>query len=151
MRPIRAVLAGCLAGGLLLAAIGPAVAKSDAVPFFAGQRFATELTGAAERPGPGDPDGSGEALIVLNPGQGTICWHMAVRDVDPILAAHIHIGGVDEPGPVILPLTPPTPESTGCASGQDELIRAIRSNPENYYVNVHNALFPAGALRGQLG
>jgi hypothetical protein len=28
-----------------------------------------------------------------------------------------------------------------------ELIR----NPEDYYINVHNAEFPGGALRGQLG
>jgi hypothetical protein len=32
-----------------------------------------------------------------------------------------------------------------------EEARDIVKNPENYYVNVHNAEFPGGALRGQLG
>ncbi len=31
-----------------------------------------------------------------------------------------------------------------------DLIVAILTNPSAYYFNVHNATFPAGALRGQL-
>ena len=30
------------------------------------------------------------------------------------------------------------------------LIRDIAANPQNYYVNLHNARFPGGAVRGQL-
>jgi hypothetical protein len=29
-------------------------------------------------------------------------------------------------------------------------MKRIRQNPENFYVNVHNADFPDGAVRGQL-
>lgn len=38
-----------------------------------GRRLSTTLTGAAEVPGPGDPDGSGTATLRLNPGQEEIC------------------------------------------------------------------------------
>jgi hypothetical protein len=31
-----------------------------------------------------------------------------------------------------------------------DLIKAIQANPSNYYVNVHNAEYSAGAVRGQL-
>ena len=40
---------------------------------------------------------------------------------------------------------------SGCATGVDEdLIKDIRQNPENYYVNVHTGPFQGGAIRGQL-
>jgi hypothetical protein len=126
------------------------IAAADA----SGRKFTTELTGAAEVPGPGDPDGSGSATLRLNPGLEQVCWQIAVSDVEPITAAHIHVGASDVAGPVVVPLFPPLPDaegsSSGCISADRELILDILRNPENYYVNVHNAEFPAGALRGQL-
>jgi len=53
----------------------------------------------------------------------------------------------------VVPLTPPdaTGVSTGCVSSvNQDLIKAIIQHPEEYYINVHNADFPAGAVRGQL-
>jgi hypothetical protein len=37
---------------------------------FGGRPVSAHLSGAAEVPGPGDPDGHGTALISLNPGLG---------------------------------------------------------------------------------
>jgi hypothetical protein len=40
--------------------------------------------------------------------------------------------------------------SGGCVSAARDLIKTIRMNPSNYYVNVHTTDFPDGAIRGQL-
>lgn len=121
---------------------------------FSGRKFTTTLTGAAEIPGPGDPDGSGTATIWLNPGQEEVCWEIHVENITlPATGAHIHVGTVTEFGGVVVGLTPPdaTGHSSGCTSADRDLIKAIIKNPENYYVNVHTLpLYGAGAVRGQL-
>jgi hypothetical protein len=116
-----------------------------------GRPLATTLTGAAEVPGPGDPDGTGTATLTVNPGLDQICYELTVSGIAPATAAHIHKGAVTVAGPVVVPLAPPTGgTSSGCAEVTRELALAILNNPSDYYVNVHNADFPAGAIRGQL-
>ena len=46
-----------------------------------GRPFTVALTGAAERPGPGDPDGSGTARLSLNPGQEEVCFTLTVENI----------------------------------------------------------------------
>ena len=117
-----------------------------------GRPFTTTMTGAEEAPGPGDPDGSGTAHFTLNQGQREVCFRLTVSGIAPATAAHIHRAPPGVPGPVVVPLTPPTSgSSSGCVADVDAgLIKAIRQDPEAYYVNVHNADFPGGAVRGQL-
>jgi hypothetical protein len=111
----------------------------------------TTMSGAEEAPGPGDPDGSGFASIWLNVGQGTVCFELTAENIAPATAAHIHEAPPGSPGPVIVPLTPPTDgSSSGCVAADKDVIKGIIQDPEEYYVNVHNAEFPAGAIRGQL-
>lgn len=125
-----------------------AVASFGAVPALAGGRPLTaELTGAAEVPGPGDPDGSGFAKVTLNQGLGEVCWDITFEGIGAPTAAHIHTGEAGVAGGVVVALSP----GSDCTDGVDaEVIKAIRQNPSDYYVNVHNAEFPPGALRGQL-
>jgi len=115
--------------------------------------FTTNLTGAAEVPGPGDADGSGSATIKINYGQGTLCWDIRVNGITlPATAAHIHDAPAGVAGPVFVGLSAPGTKGVaiGCANVSRDLLKAIIDHPEEYYVNVHNADHPAGAVRGQL-
>ena len=111
-----------------------------------------ELTGEAEVtaggvPNQGDLDGTGTATVRVNPGLGQVCWTIEVADVDPIRAAHIHVGTADTTGAIVVHFSP---YRGGCADVDRELALDILRDPSGYYVNVHNATYPAGALRGQL-
>jgi hypothetical protein len=114
--------------------------------------FVTVMTGAAEAPGPGDPDGIGVAGIAIDTSSDTVCWALFARRITlPATAAHIHVAPAGTPGPIVVGLTPPNSFglSFGCTTDADA--DAIAANPSNYYVNVHTTDFPAGAIRGQLG
>lgn len=145
MRSIRALIALGLVAGLLATTAASAAAMG-------GRMLSTSMSGAEEAPGPGDPDGEGWASFTVNPGRGQICYALEVSGIDPATASHIHLAPAGSPGPVVVPLTPPTSgSSSGCAEVSRELALAIIHDPTAYYVNVHNAAYPAGAVRGQLG
>ena len=147
MLTARRVLAVLVAStGLVLASASPATAGMG------GRPFTVQLTGEAEVtaqgvPNQGDLDGTGTARVWVNPGKSRVCWKIQVANVDPILAAHIHVGSATTTGPVVVPLNPYT---GGCTTVTRELARALIKTPGSYYVNVHNAPYPGGALRGQL-
>jgi hypothetical protein len=81
-----------------------------------------------------------------------VCFQLTVSDIAPATASHIHRAPAGVAGPVVVGLTPPptSGSSSACVSASRELILEIIQNPEAFYVNVHNADFPAGAVRGQL-
>ena len=117
------------------------------------RKLEATLSGANEMPA-ADPDGSGSAKLRLDRAKKRICFTIRVRNIAPVQAAHIHKGGKNvASGPIVVPLVE-TPQSsnkmTGCHAASRKTIRAILRHPRRYYVNVHNADFPAGALRGQL-
>ena len=137
--------------GLLILTAALAVATAPAA-LAGGRPITVEMTGAAERPGPGDPDGSGTATFTVNPGRGVVCYSLTVEGIDPATLAHVHRAPTTSPGPVVIPLAAPTSgSSSGCADVSRELALELIRTPEAFYVNVHNAAYPAGAVRGQLG
>jgi hypothetical protein len=51
---------------------------------------------------------------------------------------------------VTLTPAPATGSSKNCVAAEAAVIKRITQNPANFYVNVHNAEFPNGAVRAQL-
>ncbi len=140
---------GVLVTTLVLA--GPATAQtSDGSDLALPTVLHAQMTAEQEVPGPGDPNGFGRATIILIP-PDTVCYTLTARRIAPATAAHIHRAPPGEPGPVVVPLTPPTfGVSGGCTSADPGLVAKIVAHPSRYYVNVHNAPYPEGAIRGQL-
>jgi CHRD domain len=135
----------------LLAALVLAVVMIAAVPVVAAPRANLEasLTGEKEVPGPGDPNGRGEAEVKVY--KAKVCYELEVKRIKPAQAAHIHKGGPNEAGPIVVPLKPPTDGSSeGCIAISEQLSKQLREHPSRYYVNVHNEPYPNGAIRGQL-
>jgi hypothetical protein len=135
------------AAALALCAAAPALAQEQG-----GRPLSAHLTGAAEKPNPGDPDGMGHATVRVNVGQNQVCWDLMAEKIAPATAAHIHKAGPNEAGPPVVPMTKPDAagKSSGCATVTADLAKDILQNPAGYYVNVHTPEFPPGAIRGQL-
>lgn len=115
--------------------------------------FVTDLTGAAERPDPANPDGSGTAAFLVFPDAARICYTLAVRNITlPTIGAHIHRGSSAVAGPVVVPLQQPLASGTssGCTTADAALVREIAQDPAAFYANVHTPEYPGGAVRGQL-
>ena len=101
----------------------------------------------------GDPNGRGEAYV-FSTGGGVVCYVLEVDKIGSATAAHIHEASAGSNGPVVVTLSPPTDGySAGCVDTGDADLAAditLRESAE-YYVNVHNAEYPGGAVRAQLG
>ena len=142
MRSLPAV--AVLVAALILAAPAGAAVK----------RLEANLSGAQETAPGGDPDGTGTAKLRLDRARGRVCYTIRVRNIDDVVAAHIHRGRRGVAGDIVVELIG-APRSgnrfTGCTEDvRRGLIRAILRRPRRYYVNVHTGDFPGGAVRGQL-
>ena len=116
-------------------------------------RLSATLSGAAEVPTAGDPDGTGTATVNLDVTKREVCYEVAVQRIDRPVGMHIHEGERGTSGEIVVPLNTPTASdttTTGCANVDTTLIARIAATPGNFYVNVHTQMYPQGALRGQL-
>jgi len=148
----RKALAGVIVGAVSIALVAAAPAGA------AKTKLTTTLSGANEIPGPGDADGSGQAELTLTQKKGKkkgkVCSDITHQGIDAPFAGHIHEGGPTTDGPIVVPLfenpagaTSPVDE---CVKAKRSLVKRIAKNPGDFYVNLHNSAFAAGAIRGQL-
>jgi CHRD domain len=146
---VHAVIVAALAGALAVVLIGVVGAGAQG----GGQSKAlfSVLTGAKEPEG-GDPNGRGSFTAIVDGNR--LCYGLTNRNIEDPGAAHIHRGRSGVAGDVVVPLEQPSSGDSGassdCVRVDRSLARAILRNPNRYYVNVHTAALPDGAIRGQL-
>lgn len=145
-----AIAIGALAGG------GVASARDGSV------RLTAHLTGAQEVP-PADPDGSAKAKVNVNVAAGEVCFDIKIDATGTPNRGHIHVGEAGVNGGIVVPffelrevLTDARNDEIergriqDCVPADPALLEQIVANPSDYYVNLHNARFPGGAIRCQL-
>lgn len=127
-----------------------------------GRKFTTPMSGAEEcnasgTCGVGDTDGTATGSITVNVGQDRVCWEFTnVANVAPVNRGHIHKAPAGANGSIVVDFFNVAAGTqgplTGCTTAPlgKELLTDILQNPSAYYLNLHNADFPAGAVRGQL-
>lgn len=109
----------------------------------------------------GDPNGRGEAYVFgIDGDASTLCYVLTVDGIAPATAAHIHEAAAGANGPVVANLAAPGDGNAGDCLTEGEagkfpgnppgIVAEILAHPGDYYVNVHNAEYPGGAVRGQL-
>ncbi len=114
----------------------------------AGTKLMASLDGASETP-PAATDGSGMFRASVVPGTGRLCYDLTSKSIGTPTMAHIHAGATGVAGPPVVTLKASAPVST-CLTIDKALAMKLAQSPGDYYVNVHNAAYPGGVIRGQL-
>ncbi|MFC4499494.1 MULTISPECIES: CHRD domain-containing protein [Streptomyces] len=131
----------------------PAVsAKSPAVSLVA------RLDGAQEVPTPGGPavgDKDGRAVALVKVKGDRVTFALSWQGIGAPTLGHVHEGKAGANGAVKTGLfTTAMPAGVHSAAGQTvtdaALAERLRTDPGGFYVNLHSAEFPGGAVRGQL-
>jgi hypothetical protein len=137
-------------------------------------RFTASLKGANERPTPIETNAAGEATFTISEDETSITFRLIVANINDVTQAHIHCGGPDVAGPVVVFLfgfdpvgvtvngilsqgtitaddVIARPDSALCPGGVANLadvIEKIRSGEA--YANVHTILNAPGEIRGTI-
>ena len=128
-------------------------------------RFKSDLLGTNEFP-VADLDGRGKASVRINTETGEVCFDVSWRDGGTANRGHIHRGAAGVNGPIVVSFFDlHLPEHAGdprhdileqrnelrdCVTADPAVLAEIVANPAGFYVNLHNARFPGGFVRGQL-
>ncbi len=119
--------------------------------------FKVRLSGSEEVDTIG-ADANARVRITLNARSGRACY--STLRIGDVLAngetaptkLHLHNAAAGANGPVVVDFTDlaVTGRRAGCVTADKALLQTMVSTPGQFYVNVHTATFPNGAVRGQL-
>ncbi|WP_336203974.1 CHRD domain-containing protein [Nonomuraea sp. LPB2021202275-12-8] len=124
-----------------------------------GTTLTTRADGRQEVAAPGTKvgDRDGRAGVLVQPEGGRVWFAAAWKRIGAPVGAHIHRAPKGRNGPVVVPffaaekgLPKGVNGVAGSVTTPAEVGRRIWKNPKNWYVNLHTAQFPGGAIRGQL-
>lgn len=127
--------------------------ESDAMFFGTVMRGSNEVPSKMQ-PAGGDKDGSGGSLVRIQGNQ--VSYAFTWTGIRAPTEGHIHQGPAGVNGAVKIPffgtkLPDGRTSVVGTVTVDDpNLLANIKSHPEQFYVNLHTADFPDGAVRGQL-
>lgn len=132
-----------------VAATGAAALLAAGSALAAPTKLTATLTGAAETP-PGKPGGTGGFTVTVDPETNDFCYSLWADGIGKPTMAHLHSGAAGASGPPVITLDVTGKDDDECLAVDKEKLDPIVANPSAYYVNVHTAEFPGGAVRGQL-
>ena len=118
--------------------------------------YSLAMDGTQEVP-PADLDGTASGNITLDDVSGVISWSFTYANIVAPSAMHIHGpgGSAGSNAGVFVGLGVATSGGAGTlissVTTTPANVATIFANPTDFYVNIHNSVFPGGAVRGQLG
>lgn len=133
------ILGGCAAA----LAMAPVAAAAETVVLTANLSGANEVGGGA-------PDGNGAFRVEINTETGDFCYTLYGEKIAAPTMAHLHTGAAGANGAPVITMDVTGKGNDMCIAVEPDKLKPIIANPAGYYVNIHTADFPGGAVRGQL-
>jgi len=107
------------------------------------------LSGANEIGG-GAPNGNGAFRVEINTETGDFCYTLYGEKIAAPTMAHVHAGAAGVNGAPVITIDVTGKGSDMCIAVEPDKLKPILADPAGFYVNIHTADFPGGAVRGQL-
>ena len=144
-----AVLAFAGCGGtkpVTTAVLPPGVSRAPELPQPINATYSVSLAGFKR----GSPNGSGHAVVSINASTNELCWTFSqLKNVTSPTVARLfrNFTGASGRNGFLLGRAY---KSSGCIHLESAVLGLIGAKPEQFYVNIHDARFPGGAVRGPL-